>query len=695
MTSPSQRGSLAPQIEEIKDRLSILDVVGQKVRLRKSGRNFSGLCPFHTEKTPSFYVFPDEGSYHCFGCQAHGDILTFVMKTEGLDFMETVRQLAGRAGVQLPEPREPQPGDATRDKLRQINADAATYWHNLLRNSKETEVVQSLEYLTQRGVTAETIEQFQIGYAPDRWEDLITHMAKRNYSHQDLLDAGLVSERESGGVYDRFRRRIIFPIRDARGNINGFGGRIMGEGNPKYLNSPQTLVFDKSAVVYGIDLARQAIRLADQAVIVEGYMDVVIAHQCGRKNVVASLGTAMNERQLLALKKITKRLVLALDPDTAGDEAALRGLEVAKQVYDQKVVPVPVAPTGFGLRGLIRYEYKLDADIRVMRLPEGLDPDELLLKDPKQWDSLVEQAQPVVDYFFMLVMSQTDLRDPKSKSHAVERLLPIIRELEDRVQISHYIQRLAQLVQVDERLLVSRLSGIRSAPPPRQSTPPPARPEPATPAPSQLDLPPAPEQTQRRMSGPDRTQHEREEYCLAILLSNPLLQSRAFAGDPVTRLEEDCFEVAELRELFSALKRYIAESPIFDLTGFGATLDPLLATEADRLARTTRAQIAQIREELAKPDLTDDRRIVLEKHLLEAEKKLDQEYLSAELDQCIFFLKREYLSRQIQQNRFVIRDAENEGNQAEVARLLRAQITLQQQLDLLFKNYKRFRGTHV
>jgi DNA primase len=435
-------------VDEIKDRLNIVEVIQPYVPLKKAGRNYKGLCPFHAEKTPSFVVFPETGTWHCFGaCGTGGDVFGFVMKQENLDFGEALRLLAPRAGVEL-EPRTPEAAEAEKrsDLLRQINQAAASYFHHLLLNSDEA--ARARTYLEQRGLEHETIDRFQVGYALDQWDGTLRYLTSKGYALEDVHEAGLIIEREDGsGYYDRFRGRIIFAIRDHRGRTIGFGGRVLGDGVPKYLNSPQTPIFDKSSVLFGLDLAKAGIRTAGEAVIVEGYMDVLMAHQSGINNVVAQMGTALTEAQLRRLKRHTQRFVLALDSDLAGDQATLRGLDVARQVMDREVVPVPTA------RGLIRFEERLAADIRIVSLPPGRDPDEVIRESPSRWAQLIGQAKPVIDYYFDALTADLDLTTAKGKAEAVRALGALIADIGDRVQRTHYLQQLARMVQVDERTL--------------------------------------------------------------------------------------------------------------------------------------------------------------------------------------------------------------------------------------------------
>ena len=312
-------------IEDIKQRLDIVQLVSEYVNLQKSGRNFKALCPFHTEKSPSFFVFPEQQSWHCFGaCGTGGDIFSFIMKKEGLDFGQALHLLAEKAGVALIAASSPQKqvDDKKRDRLSEINEAAAEYYHHLLLNTSAGKMAR--DYTIERGLSPQTIDNFQLGFSPEGWETIRQYLISKGYEERELIAAGLLVEREGGGNYDRFRNRLMFPIRDMQGKLVGFGARALDDSLPKYLNSPQTLIFDKSNILYGIDHAKKAIRQDNLAIITEGYMDVLTAHQHSWENVVASMGTAVTDRQLAILKKLTRNLILALDADTAGEEAISR-----------------------------------------------------------------------------------------------------------------------------------------------------------------------------------------------------------------------------------------------------------------------------------------------------------------------------------------------------------------------------------
>lgn len=447
-------------IEEIKSRLDIVDIISSYVpTLKKVGRTYKGLCPFHSEKTPSFIVFPDTQTWHCFGaCGIGGDIFSFVMQREGGDFRDALEILAAKAGISLQEKTpEAIEADKTRQKLLDIVAAAATYFHDLLLKSPQASFVR--DYLIGRGLGPDIVHQFQLGYALDQWESLKAYLLQKGYTEADMLAAGLLVERDNHlPGYDRFRDRLIIPIRDIRGRVIGFGARALHEQQvPKYLNSPQNALFDKSAILYGLDVARAAIRNEGYVVIVEGYLDVLQAHQQGYANVVAQMGTALTEEQLQLLKRYADKLILALDADTAGSAATLRGINTARAVLDE-VVAVPTA------QGLIRYENRLSVDIRIVTLPPGKDPDDVLKEDVATWQKLIDGALPLVDYYIQQVTSELDLSTAKGKSTAVREIMPILQEIGDAIEQDHYLRQLARLVRIDERTLRTELQRISQSP---------------------------------------------------------------------------------------------------------------------------------------------------------------------------------------------------------------------------------------
>lgn len=437
-------------IDEIKSRIDIVDIVSEAgVKLRHAGKNYTGFCPFHeNKKTPAFVVWPESGTWRCFGqCNEGGDIFKFVMKRENLEFREALEKLAARAGVEIPtfKKESPQQKEA-HEHLRRLLEDAVIFYRSHLLASPEI-----LNYLRdKRGLTDASIETFGLGYAPRSWDAALTHFTQRGYQVRDLLEAGLISERESGGYYDRFRNRIIIPIRDATRRMAGFGARIVDPDDiPKFLNSPETVLFTKGRLLYGLDRAHKAIRATDQAVIVEGYLDVIALHQAGYENVVSPMGTALTEDQLRLLKKFTRRIVLALDPDTAGQKAILRGLDAARAAMDRE------GELDFDPRGLLRNEARLQADLRVASLPDGLDPDEIVARNRDEWAGLIDGAKPIVEHVMISLGEGQDLKDHRVVNEIANQVLPLIQDLPSPADREFFTQRLARYLRVDERAFIN------------------------------------------------------------------------------------------------------------------------------------------------------------------------------------------------------------------------------------------------
>ncbi len=444
-------------VDEVKERLDIAEYIGRHIQLQKSGRYFKGLCPFHTEKTPSFFVFPDRQSWHCFGCNKGGDIFTFVMEFEGLDFRSALEELARRAGVEL-KPLTPEQVEAETEaeRLRGLLNAATEYYHTLLLTAPQA--AHAREYLKKRGFTRETLDTFRLGYSLESWDAARTYLTGKGYNVAEQVQAGMLVQKEENpdgdlhGTYDRFRDRIMIPICDRRGQVIAFGGRVLNpEAQPKYLNSPQTLLFDKSKVLFGYHLAGQAIRNADAVVIVEGYMDVMIPYQAGYQNVVAPMGTALTEAHLKQLQRLTQRFILALDPDAAGVHGTLQGLETARATLEREWAPV------FDPRGLVGYEGRLKADIRVAVLPDGLDPDELILKNPQRWEALIAHSQPIVRFYFQQLLKQENPNEPKGKARIVDAMLPLLGDIANGVEREAYVQEVALRLGLDARALLDRL----------------------------------------------------------------------------------------------------------------------------------------------------------------------------------------------------------------------------------------------
>ena len=504
-------------INEVKQKTDIVEVISDYVSLQKAGRNFKALCPFHSEKHPSFFVFPEQQTWHCFGaCGTGGDVFSFIMKREGVDFSQALRLLAQRAGITLSSPEiQTSAEDKEKERLFQINEATAEFYHHLLLNTKAGGPARS--YLSHRKVTLESANRFHLGFSPDSWEALKDFLVGKGYEEQELLKAGLIIEKEGGGSYDRFRNRLMFPIYDIQGRVTGFGARALDESLPKYINSPQTPIFDKSSSLYAIDKARPTIRQKNLIIIVEGYMDAIAAHQHGFQNVVASMGTSLTEKQVDVAKRLSKNIALALDADAAGEEATLRSAEMLAQSLDKKVIPVPT------WSGLVKYENIIDTEIKVIPLPRGKDPDEVIGEDPALWQNLVEQAPPMLDFAFHSVISKVDINKVKDKSLAIQKLLPLVGEIKDPLRQAHYRQKLARSLKISETTLTAALKKSQSDRRRRQPT----------------ETIGQPRLAREFVSNPI------EEYCLALLIQYPQLRQVA------QELSAEHFESTENREVFT------------------------------------------------------------------------------------------------------------------------------------------------
>ena len=427
--------------DEIKARIDLVSYVQRHVpSLKKAGRNHKACCPFHNEKTPSFIVNPERQTWHCFGaCSEGGDIFTFAQKANGWDFKEALRELAAEAGVPLRAQTPEQKSESDRlDALRGLVNTAA---ENFQRRLFEGDASSVLAYVRDgRGLSDETIRDFQLGFAPESWDWLLNSLRRLGYRDDDIVDVGLAVRSEKGRVYDRFRNRLMIPIRDGRGRVVGFGGRALGADElAKYINSPQSALFDKSRLLFGLDMGRRAIRESGTAVVVEGYMDVIQAHQAGYLNVVAQMGTAMTAPQIQMLApQLASKIVLALDADEAGQSAARRSLEVARETLSQD------------------YAGKMSVDLRVLQAPDGMDPDDFLRRSPAAWEALVATAPDVAD--FVLNSETVLLADDASvieREAVALRLLPILMASENNIYRQENIQKLARRLRFSERDLIA------------------------------------------------------------------------------------------------------------------------------------------------------------------------------------------------------------------------------------------------
>ncbi|MFA5413444.1 MAG: DNA primase [Patescibacteria group bacterium] len=421
------------QVEEIKNRLDIVEVIGEYVsNMKQAGGNWKGLCPFHNEKTPSFMVSKDKQIWHCFGCGEGGDVISFVQKIENIEFPEALKILAKRAGVTLRYEDKSLSNQKT--KLLDILEAAARFYHYNLLKIPEAEGARNYLF-GKRALTEETVEKFFLGFAPNSWDSAINFLRGKGFTENDIFLAGLSVKKERGsGFYDRFRGRIMFPIRDIHGHVIGFTARLMPEAEKKenaggkYVNTPQTLVYDKSRVIYGLDFAKQEIKKENLAVMVEGNMDVIASHQAGVQNVVASSGTAMTIEQVNLLKRYSPNLAISFDADLAGNTAAMRGIDVAlKEGINIKVI---------------------------MLTPEiGKDPDDYIKKDPALWRDAIANSMAFMDYYIKKTLNGLDLRKVEDKKKAAKTLLAELIKIPDKVEQNFYLEKLGNILGVPEQVL--------------------------------------------------------------------------------------------------------------------------------------------------------------------------------------------------------------------------------------------------
>lgn len=412
-------------VDDIRAKLDIVDVVAPYVTLQQSGRTLKANCPFHTERTPSFIVSPERQSWRCFGaCAVGGDIFSFVMRAENMEFRDALRTLAQKAGVEL----QPSRDRAASNAAQSANNAAAEFYQEVL-NSDRGKIAR--DYLDERGVSQEAREKFQIGLSPDTWDGLIHHFMTFGITREAALSAGLVREADDGRPYDFFRGRLMFPICDRDGNVIGFGARALDDSNPKYINTAATEAFDKRNTLYALHMATATIRQTGTAVIVEGYMDAIAAHEHGFTNVVASMGTALTENQVSQLRSLAQNYVLALDPDAAGQEATLRSLESSWRVFRSAISSRSQSSQS------VLSQYRPPA-LKIAELPAGQDPDTLIRDDASLWESTVDAAQPLLDFVIPALVKRTDLAIPDSRANIARELARLINQLDEMDQYEYW-----------------------------------------------------------------------------------------------------------------------------------------------------------------------------------------------------------------------------------------------------------------
>lgn len=421
---------LSSPIDEIKNRLDIVEVIGSYIKLKKAGVNYRALCPFHSEKKPSFFVSPARQIWHCFGCSRGGDIFGFIKEIEGVEFGDALRILAQKAGVELK--RQDPKLRTERQRLYEICESATRFFEKQLESKTGQEVKK---YLIGRGINEDSIVKWRLGWSPDSWQGLIDFLVSKGYQKQELVKAGLVIRNEKGSYYDRFRTRIMFPVFDLSSQVVGFGGRIFkSEDTAKYMNTPATLLYDKSRILYGLDKSKVEIRKKDFCILAEGYVDVILGHQTGFENMVATSGTALTPFQLKILKRYSENLFTAFDMDVAGDTATKRGIDLAQA-------------QGF--------------NIKIVVLPEDKDPADVISENPKEFKKFIENAKAILDFYFENAFSKADPKTPEGKKEISKVLLPVIKRIPNKIVMSFWVQKLAKKLEVKEETVREELKKVK------------------------------------------------------------------------------------------------------------------------------------------------------------------------------------------------------------------------------------------
>lgn len=411
-------------VEEIKKRIDIVNFIGNYLSLKKSGRNFKALCPFHQEKTPSFIISPERQIWHCFGaCQEGGDVIKFLMKWENITFFEALKELADKLGIKLKKINFEDKVWQKKEKLFNINRLAAEFYHYLL--VKHELGKKAIDYLKRRKINEKIIDSFSLGYSPSSWNSLLKFLKKKGFEEEEIYEAGLLVRNEKGHYYDRFRKRLIFPLKDHRENVLGFSGRIFDqEGEAKYINTPETPIYRKRETLFGLNLTKDAIKTKNKAIIVEGEFDMISCYQNGVENVVAVKGSAVTKEQLMILKRYTNQIILSLDADLAGEETTKRAIIDAEN---------------------------LEFNIFVITLNFAKDPDEAMKKDPLAFKKLIKKPTPIYDFIIDTTVKKHGVNDVFSKKNCVEEIIPYLVNVKNPIVYDHYLNRLASILEVEKK----------------------------------------------------------------------------------------------------------------------------------------------------------------------------------------------------------------------------------------------------
>jgi len=557
-------------VDETKSRLDIVEVISSYIKLQKTGANFRALCPFHSEKKPSFFVSPARQIWHCFGCQKGGDVFGFVKEIEGVEFGDALRILAKKAGVEL-KPMEPESADwrTERNRLYEICELATRFFEKQLQSS--TTGKEAKEYLLSRGLSEDSIKKWRLGYSPDTWEGLTEFLVSRGYKREEIVKAGLAIQKEPIGedlrdAYDRFRGRIIFPIFDLNSQVVGFGGRVFKERDKeevaKYVNTPNTILYDKSRILYGLDKAKVEIRKKDSCVLVEGYTDVIMSHQVETSNVVATSGTALTPYQLKILKRYSENLILGFDMDVAGESATKRGIDLAQ------------------IQGF---------NIKIIRLKGGKDAAEIIQKDKKDWLTSLENPKSILDFYFESAFSGQNSKTPEGKKAISKILLPTIKRIPNQIERGYWIQKLAKELATKDENIEAELEKIK---------------------PEEYPAVYGLEPEEIKTLPPKSRRELLEERIVILLLISKSPESLEFIND-----EKIACLSPKIKEIFKKIKEKIMEGSKFDAMGLPSELTDLFNT------LYLQAEI----EEIEKKDILPEIQFCLKEiQSLEIKNKLDQ-----------------------------------------------------------------------
>ena len=494
-------------VQSIKDKIDIKQLIEEYIPVKKAGAYWKANCPFHHEKTPSFMISPEKQIWHCFGCSKGGDIFSFLQEIEGINFPEALKLLADRAGVKLTQNFVTEVNKDKKNRLLEINSKAANFFHHFLLEMSQAKPAR--EYLEKRGLSLEIIKNWQIGFVSDQWDLLTQYLLKKGFNIDDIVAAGLSLKKERGsGYFDRFRGRIMFPLFDVHGNVVGFTGRVLVEtesSGGKYVNTPQTEIYDKSRVLYGLNKAKQEIKNKDLAVLVEGQMDVLACHQAGMKNVIAASGTALTAEQISLIKRFTKNIAMAFDKDNAGENAAKRGIDTA------------IA------QGM---------NVKVIQIPEnsGKDADECLKKNPEVWFMAVDEAKLIMEWFFENVLKKYSLQDSQQKKKAAGELLEQISKIPEQIEQDYWLQKMSDKFSVQTELLRQTMRSFGK---------------------KEFNKPKKEDEKNYNKASELFNSRSRmlEEQFLAILLKTP-----AFLLEIGPKMDRDYFSLSEFSELYENIK---------------------------------------------------------------------------------------------------------------------------------------------